>query len=253
MSLKTLIIKENQIPLLNEHGWHPTYYSMDDEIELGEDPYARLDKKQQSGKKRNFPITRNNDGYWVSRSSSVSLYLFCKNKNGEWCLLTNQRGNNVPRGGKWNVICGFIDYGETLEHAAARECFEECGIKIRSTILKNCGTNSKYDTINTRFCGILKGTTDMYPPNMENCENNGNENQEVQNVAWIPLSELSNYNFVGGQIESAMNLADNILPQNEMINSNKQFKTFFDILNQLHLSKQINDRQYQIIMKTIKG
>ena len=167
--------------------------------------------------------------------------------------MTNQRGNNVPRGGKWNVICGFIDYGETLEHAAARECFEECGIKIRSTILKNCGTNSKYDTINTRFCGILKGTTDMYPPNMENCENNGNENQEVQNVAWIPLSELSNYNFVGGQIESAMNLADNILPQNEMINSNKQFKTFFDILNQLHLSKQINDRQYQIIMKTIKG
>ena len=253
MPLKTIHIKESQMPLINEHGWHPTYYSMDDELELGEDPYARLDKKQQSGKKRNFPITRNNDGYWVSRSSSVSLYLFCKNTEGEWCLLANQRGNNVPRGGKWNVVCGYIDYGETLEHAAVRECFEECGIKIRSTILKNCGTNSKYDTINTRFCGILKGTTDMYPPSIENCENNGDEKQEVQNVAWIPLSELGKYNFVGGQIESAMNLADNILPQNEMINSNKQFKAFFEILNQLHLSKQINDRQYQIIIKTLKG
>jgi len=251
-SNKIIYINENKISLLNERNWHPTYYSMDDTLELGEDPYAKLDKVQQNGKKRNFPIKRNGDTYWVSRSSSVSLYLFCKNQNGEWCLLANQRGNNTPRGGKWNVVCGFLDYGETLEHAAVRECFEECGIKIRSNILKNCGTNSKYEVVNTRFCGVLDGTVDTYPPSLANCENNGEDNQEIQNVAWIPLSELNNYNFVNGQIESAINLAETILPQNELNSNNKLFKEFFASLNQLHSGKFINDRQFIQIMKILK-
>lgn len=249
---KIVYLTEDKLPLINEYGWHPTYYSMNDTLELGDDPYAKLDKKDQSGRKRNFAIKRNGEEYWVSRSSSVSLYLFCKNQMGEWCLLANQRGDNTPRGGKWNVICGFLDYGETLEHAAARECFEECGVKISSRILKYCGTNSKYETVNTRFCGILKGTIDMYPPNMDNCENKGTEMQEIQNVAWIPLSQLNSYNFVGGQIESAMNLADNILPQNDLVNSNKFFKLFFDSLNNLYTSKQITDKQYQEIIKILK-
>lgn len=248
---KVVYVNEDKISLLNEYGWKPTYYSMDDTLEFSEDPYARLDKTKQNGKKRNFAIKRNGEEYWVSRSSSVSLYLFCKNQNGEWCLLANQRGNNVARGGKWNVICGFVDYGETLEHTAARECFEECGIKINSRILKNCGTNSKHETINTRFCGILQGTIDMYPPSMENCENIGLENQEIQNVAWIPLSQLKNYNFVAGQIDSAMSLADTILPQNS-ISNNKMFKSFFETLNQLYSTKQINDRQYTQIIKILK-
>lgn len=249
---KVVYINENKLSLLNEYGWKPTYYSMDDTLEFSEDPYARLDKTKQNGKKKNFAIKRNGEEYWISRSSSVSLYLFCKNQMGEWCLLANQRGDKTARGGKWNVICGFLDYGETLEHAAARECFEECGIKIRSTILKNCGTNSKYETVNTTFCGILKGTVDMYPPSMNNCENFGLENQEIQNVAWIPLSQLKNYNFVGGQIESAINLADTLLPQDDMVNSNKMFKVFFDSLNQLYSTKQINDKQYSQIIKIIK-
>ena len=69
-SHKLVYLNENKLPLLNEWG-KPTYYSMDDKIELGEDPYARLDKKQQSGKKRNFSIKRNGEEYWVSRSSTV--------------------------------------------------------------------------------------------------------------------------------------------------------------------------------------
>ena len=248
---KKIYINEAQINHLNEWGHHPTYYSMDDKIELGEDPYARLDKTQQNGKKRNFAIKRNGEEYWVSRSSSVSLYLFCKNKDGEWCLLANQRGVNTFRGGKWNVVCGFLDYGETLEHAAARECFEECGIKINSRILKNCGTNSKHEVINTRFCGILKGTVDMYPPTTSNCEKLEDGSLEVINVAWIPISKLNSYNFVSGQIESAIDLSETMLPQNEYGN-NKLFKTFFENLNNLYKTNHINSKQYNEIINIIK-
>ena len=56
---KIIYLSETSISLLNEYGrFRPTYYSMDDKLELGEDPYARLNKEQQSGRKRNFSIKR---------------------------------------------------------------------------------------------------------------------------------------------------------------------------------------------------
>jgi ADP-ribose pyrophosphatase YjhB (NUDIX family) len=167
--------------------------------------------------------------------------------------LANQRGENVPRHGKWNVVCGFIDYGETLEHAAARECLEECGIKINSRILRNCGTNSKREVINTRFFGILPGITDNYPPSIDNCEGFGTDRQEVINAKWIPLSKLSEFNFVNGQIDSANDLAENMLPQSEFSNSSKFYKDFFYSLEKLRTTGMLDSEKYNKIMAIING
>ena len=116
-------------------------------------------------------------------------------------------------GGKWNVVSGFLDYGETLEDAAIRECFEECGVNIKGVKLINCGTNSNklYGSVNHRFAAVIDGVIDQYPPSMKNCEGYGTDMQEVQNVAWIPLSKIDSSGMPSSQINSAKELADRLL------------------------------------------
>ena len=71
------IIKET----INEWGKKNIVYNDNDKLELVKD-----NNVINGG---NFPIKRNGQIYWVSRSNSISLYVFCKNKIGERCILSS--------------------------------------------------------------------------------------------------------------------------------------------------------------------
>jgi ADP-ribose pyrophosphatase YjhB (NUDIX family) len=43
------------------------------------------------------------------------------------------RRANSPEQGRWALPAGFIDAGELPEQAAARECLEETGLKVKIT------------------------------------------------------------------------------------------------------------------------
>jgi ADP-ribose pyrophosphatase YjhB (NUDIX family) len=45
------------------------------------------------------------------------------------------RRANQPYRGLWSVPCGFMEMGETLAEAAARELFEETGVRLPATSL----------------------------------------------------------------------------------------------------------------------
>lgn len=168
------------------------------------DPYNQVslvdDPKVRSGKAwadniDNFPIKRNGKIFYVSRSVAMSLYCFCKNKNGEWCILANKRGPGAPNNqGLWNVICGYLSYNETAEAGAARECWEECGLRLNPSILQQQGVNSKSENVTIRFAAVLSGTTENYPLSMDNCEPG-----EVTDVAWIPLRYVPKLKWAFGQ------------------------------------------------------
>lgn len=64
--------------------------------------------------------------YWVHRAVAVCVIAVHNNK-----FLLNKRGENAPDfQGCWNLPCGYLDFDETTKEAAARELFEECGVKV---------------------------------------------------------------------------------------------------------------------------
>ena len=255
---KKIYIPEGRLLALCEGQFYrrkkqdPVYFSMDDEIKLSEDPLARVDKEKQSGKPRNFAIERNGKQYWVARSSTISLYVFCKDKNDEWNVLVSQRGKKMQYGGKWNVVAGFLDYGETLEDAAVRECYEECGINIKGQKIVNCGTNSSelYGAVNHKFACFLNGTTTQYPPSMEHCEGYGTDEQEVQNVTWIPISEIDKLDIRNSQKQNAKELVAKLSYDSN--NNSSNYKELFDKLHTMALSGELEQEKYQKIITLLK-
>ena len=168
-------------------------------IELGYDKNLRYgdDFAKKGG---NFMVIRNGQPYYVSRNTSVSLYLFAKNKDGEWCVLANQRGHGSSKG-LFNVTCGFVDMSpmgkpqETLEQAACRETFEENGVKINPSRLVMLGVNSKNANINVSFYAVIEDrTTEQMKTSTANAESG-----EVLQSLWIPLSDLQSYRFAYNQ------------------------------------------------------
>lgn len=265
---KTIFLKESDIenivmesvkslltegPFYRRKKQEPVYFSMDDEIKLSEDPLARLEKEKQSGKPRNFAIERNGKQYWVARSSTISLYVFCKDENGIWNVLVSQRGKNMKYGGKWNVVAGFLDYGETLEAAAIRECYEECGINIKGNKIINCGTSSDelYGAVNHKFACILDGITTQYPPSMEQCEGYGTDMQEVQNVAWVPVNTLGKLDMRYSQKQNAKELINRLVKDDN--NNTASYREVLEKLHGMAISGELSIEKYNQIINILKN
>ena len=146
---------------------------------------------------KNFPIEYDGHVYWRSRSIAVVGFIFCKNNEGEWCILAEKRGPGCPDEiGKWCVVCGYLDFFETASEGVARETFEETGVKIESDAFNFDSINfskEKDQNVNLRYWTVLPGTTDDY-----HLSNAANEEGETSDIKWIKMSEIKNYEWAFG-------------------------------------------------------
>lgn len=186
-------------------------------VEFYNDPKLRSGK-EWAEKGGNFAVKRNGRVYYISRSVAVSLYCYCRNGHGEWCVLANKRGPGAPNANNlWNVPCGYLDYDETTDEAVLREAFEETGVRIPKGAIQMMGVNSQphgnSQNVTVRYAGVLRGTTDDYPTSMDNCEPG-----EVSAVGWIPLSKVS-------KLQWAFEQKPKILSQAKTCLRNIDFKT----------------------------
>ena len=58
----------------------------------------------------------------------------------EGSVLLIRRGNQ-PGYGRWSMPGGYVDRGEVVEEAAAREVWEETGLRVESNVWSACFRN----------------------------------------------------------------------------------------------------------------
>jgi ADP-ribose pyrophosphatase YjhB (NUDIX family) len=114
---------------------------------------------------KNFPFQKDGKTYWYSRAIVCLSAVFCRDKDYNTYVLANQRGTATDKEvGKWNLPVGFLDFNETCAQCAAREVFEETGVRIDASKLKLKNINSKPDSgsqdVGFRYYTTLPGTID---------------------------------------------------------------------------------------------
>ena len=79
---------------------------------------------------------------WDSRSMAVTIIPIAKTSDGQYEFLVEKRGPGCPDNiGKYVMPCGYLNRGESLREAGAREMYEETGLKINPKSLKFAGIN----------------------------------------------------------------------------------------------------------------
>lgn len=142
---------------------------------------------------KNFPITVNGKTYWISRAVAAVGIVYKKDETGI-SFLAGLRGKGCPDfNGCWNLICGYLDFDETIEMAASREVREETGLDIPPDewVLITVNSDPKSDP---RQNVVFRFITKYYPSygdfDLSNCEPN-----EVEDVRWIHESEIDSYDW----------------------------------------------------------
>ncbi len=144
---------------------------------------------------KNFPFQKDGKTYWYSRAIVCLSAIFCEDKNHNTYILANQRGTATNKEvGKWNLPVGYLDFDETTAQCAAREVFEETGLRINYKSLRLKNINSKPDKygqdVGFRYYAKLPGNIEQYALTTKNMEKN-----EVIVAKWINLKEIDNYEW----------------------------------------------------------
>ena len=145
---------------------------------------------------QNFPIEYDGQTYWRSRSVAVVGLTFCKNPEGEWCVLAEQRGPGAPNCQTlWCAVCGYLDFNETGQEGVARETFEETGIVLKPeqfTLETVAFSSNGEQNVSIIYSCVLNGnkcTTDY------KLSNEHNELDETMNLRWVPLSRMYDFEY----------------------------------------------------------
>ena len=132
---------------------------------------------------------------WYSRSMAVAIFVYCKDKNGNWCVLASERGEEAADfRGFWNCTCGYLDHNETTKEAALRELYEETGVFIDNEyLIKFVGyedsPEANRQNVTFRFAVFINdAVTDDFTFSKKN-----NEGKEVGEIKWIKIGDVDNY------------------------------------------------------------
>ena len=148
---------------------------------------------------KNFPIEHEGKTYWISRAVGVAGYIFTyDDRNGQLLILANKRGKGTPDfQGYWNCPCGYLDYDETTAQACSREIFEETNLRINPKDLHlfeiEDSPSANKQNVTFRYWAFAPIYLD------DSIYAKGEEENEVEDVKWIPVDDIDLYDFAFNQ------------------------------------------------------
>ena len=141
---------------------------------------------------------------WDSRSMAVAIIPIAKTSDGQYEFLVEKRGPGCPDNmGKYVLPCGYLNRGESLREAGAREMYEETGLKINPKNLKFAGINDdpaeNRENVTVRFVALLdeKDITEKLQSGEINIDtaSRGGEGNECDDITLIPFNSIDDYEF----------------------------------------------------------
>lgn len=155
---------------------------------------------------KNFPLidSKTEQEYWVSRSVAAVVLLTAFDSQDNQFVLAVKRGQKTPDPefiGARCLPCGYLDYDETIREAAARELFEETGIKINPSdlcqvLIDDNPNNDKRQ--NVVFYYIISITKLLVETLNRLITSEYAEKDEVDFAEFIPVKQIDDYKWAFG-------------------------------------------------------
>lgn len=132
---------------------------------------------------------------WSGRYCAVAAFIF-RRIDGRWSILANLRGSGTPDyQGCWNAVCGFLEANETAQQGCSREVFEETGYEIKPEKFLQVYTQTNPETSNNGNVTLRHIAIITEKENLVRELPKGGEENEVDDVKWIPISQVANYKW----------------------------------------------------------
>ena len=136
---------------------------------------------------------------WFSRSMATAVFVFAKDKDGDWCVLGSERGEEAADfQGYWNCPCGYLEFDVTAAENACKELKEETGVSLKESDLEFVGYNDSpkenRQNVTFRFCAFIK---DKKAEDFK-FSHAGNEGKEVGMIKFIKVQDIKGYRWAFG-------------------------------------------------------
>ena len=106
-------------------------------------------------------------------------------RDGDGRVLLVRRGPRSTRAGRWCIPAGYVDYGEEIREAAAREVLEEAGVTVEVgdviQVMSNFHDPARL-TVGVWFAGRMTGGDPV-------------AGDDADEVGWFPLDGLPDLAF----------------------------------------------------------
>lgn len=140
---------------------------------------------------------------WSGRYCCVAGFIFSHTNGDNVRVLAVKRGQGCPDfQGMWCCPCGFLEADETGEEGIARETYEETGYDFpaKEFELFTVETDPKLCNkahVTLMYIAIMSAT-EMINRYMIYAEDYKVDPDESEEIAWIPVDEISKYKWAFG-------------------------------------------------------